>query len=122
MKRVLLDQGLPFTASVALRNAGWDSVHVREVGLHQAEDIEILKCAANESRAVITLDRDFPEILALTGAARPSVVLLRKQGLKAAGVVELVKSVWREYEAALDRGCVLIVSAKGTRVRSLPLK
>jgi predicted nuclease of predicted toxin-antitoxin system len=77
MKRVLLDQGLPAGSALILREQGWDTIHVREVGLSAAEDVEILAFAASQSRVMVTLDRDFPQILALTHAARPSVILIR---------------------------------------------
>jgi predicted nuclease of predicted toxin-antitoxin system len=89
--------------------------------MSEAADGEILDWAARESRAVIALDRDFPQILALTALTRPSVVLIRQQRLRAAELAALVASVWRDYENALDRGCTLTVSARGTRVRPLPL-
>jgi predicted nuclease of predicted toxin-antitoxin system len=59
MKRVVLDQGLPATAAVILRDDAWDAVHVREIEMNEATDSEILDYAAGESRVVITLDRDF---------------------------------------------------------------
>ena len=31
MKRIVLDQGLPATAALILRDDGWDAVHVREI-------------------------------------------------------------------------------------------
>jgi predicted nuclease of predicted toxin-antitoxin system len=122
MKRVLLDQGLPVTAAAILRDDGWDVVHVREIAMNEATDSEILDYAARDSRVAITLDRDFPQILALTAATRPSVVLIRQQRLRAAELSSLIVSIWRDYESALDQGCVLKVSARGTRVRRLPLK
>src|SRR6266498_3870237 len=79
MKRILFDQGMPLAAALILRGLGWDAVHVRELGMHEAADTEILAYAARESRSIITLDRDFPQILALTAASRPSVVLVRQQ-------------------------------------------
>jgi predicted nuclease of predicted toxin-antitoxin system len=122
VKRIVLDQGLPATAVMILREGGWDAVHVREIKMHEATDLEILDYAARESRVVITLDRDFPQILALTAATLPSVVLIRQQRLRAAEVAALILSIWREHEPALDQGSVVNVSARGTRVRLLPLK
>ncbi|MGB7763109.1 MAG: DUF5615 family PIN-like protein [Bryobacteraceae bacterium] len=122
MKRVVLDQGLPATAAIVLRNEGWDAVHVREIAMHVATDIEILNYAARESRVVITLDRDFPQILALTAADRPSVVLIRRQRLRAAEIASLITSVWQDHERALEQGCVLKVGARGMRVHRLPLR
>lgn len=49
MKRILLDQGLPATAVMILRDSGWDAVHAREIGMHEASDLEILEYAARES-------------------------------------------------------------------------
>jgi len=46
MKRLLLDQGLPARAAGTLRDEGWDAVHVREIGMHEAEDTDILARAA----------------------------------------------------------------------------
>jgi len=90
--------------------------------MHAASDAEILVYAARESRVVVTLDRDFPQMLALLGAARPSVLLIRQQRLRAAALVEVLTSIWAEYEAQLESGCVLTVGTRGTRLRLLPIK
>lgn len=90
--------------------------------MREATDMEILDYAASESRVVITLDRDFPQILALTAAVRPSVVLVRQQRLRATEFAALIAATYRQHEGALDRGCVVKVGSRGTRVRPLPLK
>jgi predicted nuclease of predicted toxin-antitoxin system len=122
MKHLLLDQGLPFTSASILREEGWDVVHVRELGMNEAADSEILAYGADESRVIITLDRDFPQILALTAAGRPSIVLIRQERLRGAEVAALLRTIWLEHEPRLNQGCVLTVSARGTRTRMLPLK
>jgi len=122
MSGIVLDQGLPASAAILLREAGWDAVHVREMAMHEATDDEILDYAARESRVLITLDRDFPEILALTAATRPSVVLIRQHRLRAAELAALIASIFQDYQNALEQGCVLKVGARGIRVRLLPLK
>jgi predicted nuclease of predicted toxin-antitoxin system len=121
MKRIVLDQGLPATAAALLRDAGWDAIHVRELAMQESADAEILEYALLDGRVVVTLDRDFPQILALTLAARPSVVLIRQQGLRAAELVTLLNSIWREHEVPLGEGCVLKVGSRGTRFHRLPL-
>jgi predicted nuclease of predicted toxin-antitoxin system len=50
MKRVLLDQGLPFRTIGILRQNGWDAIHVSEIGMSEAEDRAILEHAGRESR------------------------------------------------------------------------
>jgi predicted nuclease of predicted toxin-antitoxin system len=89
--------------------------------MREAADAEILDRAARESRTVVTLDRDFPQILALTAMTRPSVVLIRQQRLRAVDVAALIVSIWRDYEKTIEQGCALTVSARGARVRPLPL-
>src|SRR5882672_8165730 len=74
-----------------LREDGWDATHLREIGMKEATDLEIPDSAARESRVVITLDRDFPQILALTTATRPSVVLIRQQRLRGVEVTDQVR-------------------------------
>ncbi len=122
MKRIVLDQGLPPAVVPILQSDQWDAVHVREIGMREAADAEILDYAGPEERVVITLDRDFPQILALTSATRPSVVPIRHERLRAPALADLLRKVWQAHEAALDQGCVVKVSARGTRARLLPLK
>ncbi len=57
MRRVLLDQGMPVRAASMLRALGWDAVHVREIGMHKSEDLEILAHALAERRVVETATR-----------------------------------------------------------------
>jgi predicted nuclease of predicted toxin-antitoxin system len=121
MIRIILDQGLPFSAAAILRDRGWDALHAREAGMQEAADEEILAFAAIESRVVVTLDRDFPQILALTSASLPSVVLIRQQHLRAQAVADLLMAIWPDHADNLHRGCVLKVSDRGTRTRMLPL-
>ena len=67
MRRLLLDEGLPFTAADRLRRAGLDAVHVNEVGLSSTADPLILEYALSEKRSCVTLDLDFHRLLATTG-------------------------------------------------------
>ena len=89
MKRILLDQGLAPHAAVILRQHGLDAVHVSEIGMEQAEDIQIMEKARIDERVCVTLDHDFHAHLAVTGHGRPSVVLVRVQGLDAQGQADL---------------------------------
>jgi predicted nuclease of predicted toxin-antitoxin system len=59
MNRILLDQGLaPHTAAIPRRN-GLDAVHVSEIGMEQAEDIQIMEKARIDERVCVTLGHDF---------------------------------------------------------------
>ena len=72
MKRLLLDQGLPRSTVAILADAGWDAVHVAELGMSQAEGSGILERARAKQRICITLDADFHALLATSGEPSPS--------------------------------------------------
>jgi predicted nuclease of predicted toxin-antitoxin system len=82
--RLLLDQGLPRSTVELLRADGWDVVHACQCDLSTARDEQILDYARHENRVICTLDADFHSILAFSGAANPSVVRIRQQGLRGA--------------------------------------
>ena len=69
--KLLLDQGLPRSAAMLLREGGIDTLHVGEIGLAAATDNEILQRGRQEERVVVTLDADFHALLAFSKAASP---------------------------------------------------
>ena len=70
----------------------------------------------------VTLDHDFHKHLATTGQGRPSVVLLRVQGLDAQGQAELIRSVHAQCEDALYEGAAVSADRENVRIRRLPLR
>ncbi|MCC8993251.1 MAG: DUF5615 family PIN-like protein [Candidatus Contendobacter sp.] len=83
------------TGSVSpLREAGWDVVHVGEIGMSRASDAEILDYARREHRVCITLDADFYALLVLRFEAAPSMVRIRIEGLQAIAMAELLLRIW----------------------------
>jgi predicted nuclease of predicted toxin-antitoxin system len=60
-----------------LRQRGHDTVHVSDLGLAKALDVEILEYASREHRVIITADLDYPRLLALTQAEGPGLILFR---------------------------------------------
>ena len=65
---LLLDQGLPRSATRYLREAGIPAVHAGEVGLSSASDEAILDYARSQKLIVVTLDADFHRKLVLSDA------------------------------------------------------
>ena len=121
MMRLLFDQGLPRSAAEILRNKGWDIQHTGEVGLSRATDRQILEYARNERRIVITLDSDFHAILAVENLDSPSVVRIRKEGLKAPELVKLIERIWSRIGQQLDDGAIASITERAMRIRKIPL-
>jgi predicted nuclease of predicted toxin-antitoxin system len=122
MKRLLLDQGLAPRAATILCEQGFEATHVAEIGMEQAEDSLILERARNDESVCVTLDHDFHTHLAIAGHGRPSVVLLRVEGLDAQDQADLIRSVCTQCETALSEGAAISADRHSIRVRRLPLR
>ena len=120
--RWLLDQGLPRTAAALLRETQMDTVHVGEIAMAHASDVEILAVAEHENRVLVTLDADFHAILAISGATRPSVIRIREEGLKAPALCQLIITLARQFSESLMLGCVLTIASQQVRLRLLPIR
>jgi len=77
MARFVLDEDVPASLAVALRQAGHEASRVQEVGLRGASDREVFDFAQSEGAALITADVDFAEARALGGESHHGLVLLR---------------------------------------------
>ena len=121
MIRLVLDQGLPRSTAELLRRDGWDVLHVAECGLSEAPDSLILKYAEANDRIVCTLDADFHALLAVSGVAGPSVVRIRRQGLRGPELASLLKQVWSQIAEPLDTGALVTVTDRAIRLRRLPV-
>lgn len=121
MIRLLLDQGLPLSTVNFLLGAGWDVMHASRCGLATAGDEVILQFALANDRVICTLDADFHTLLAVSGASGPSVVRIRREGMRGAEVASLLVRVWSEVAGSIERGAVVTVTEKAIRLRRLPI-
>ena len=121
MTRLLLDQGLPREAAEILRASGWDALHVGEIGMGKASDRQILEHAVTDQRVVVTLDSDFHALVALSGSREPSVIRIRREGLRGPDLARLVMQIVTTTEHALVEGAVVSVTEKAVRMHRLPI-
>ncbi len=116
-----MDQGLPRSTVLHLHNAGIEAVHVGDMGLATASDAKILDIGRQEGRVVVTLDADFHALLVLSGAAGPSVIRIRIEGLRAEDLASLLVNVLGVSNDDLMKGAMVSVTESGVRIRRLPL-
>ena len=117
--KLLLDNGLPRSASALLTAVGVETVHVGEIGMSNADDGSILEHAASHGMVVVTLDADFHTLLAWEGASGPSVIRLRLEGLKGPALAAIIERVLQQFSVELNAGAVISVGAHGGEVPPL---
>ncbi|MBZ0160825.1 MAG: DUF5615 family PIN-like protein [bacterium] len=74
--RFLADESCDFAAVRALRTAGHDFVTVRDVK-PRATDEAVIGLALGESRALLTEDKDFGQLVFASAVESPGVVFIR---------------------------------------------
>lgn len=121
MIRLLLDQGLPRTTALHLKGQGWDVLQVGDIGLSKAKDLELIEYAKENGKVIVTLDSDFHAYLAVNNEEAPSVIRIRREGLKALEMAKLIISIWPRIDLAIQRGAMVTVTEESIRVRTLPI-
>jgi predicted nuclease of predicted toxin-antitoxin system len=119
--KLLLDQGLPLSAASLLTQQGFSTIHVSEIEMWAAEDLEIVKKALAENRVVVTLDADFHSILALNNFSAPSVIRIRIERLRALALTQLIVDVIHQCQEDLEHGAAVTIELNRIRIRRLPL-
>jgi predicted nuclease of predicted toxin-antitoxin system len=119
--KLLLDQGLPRSAAILLREGGIDTLHVGEIGLAATTDNEILQRGRQEGRVVVTLDADFHSLLAFSKAVSPSVIRIRIEGLTGPMAANVIREAALRSKEDLENGALVTVQPGRIRIRRLPL-
>jgi predicted nuclease of predicted toxin-antitoxin system len=74
--KLLFDVGVSRKAEVWLKENGYDIKAIRDIN-SCLSDKEILEIAVNEDRMIVTMDKDFGELIYKSGLIHSGVLLLR---------------------------------------------
>ncbi len=120
--KFLIDNNLSPLLADALKAAGHDAVHVRDLGMQAAPDEAVLERAREEERVLISADTDFGGLLARSGAVNPSVILIRRLvGRRATEQAAIILANLDQVEQDLTAGAVVVLHEELLRVRRLPV-
>jgi predicted nuclease of predicted toxin-antitoxin system len=118
--KFLIDNAVSPEVAVRLRAAGHDAVHVRDRGMGDAEDEQVIALAAAEARVIVSADTDFGALLMLRKAQRPSVILFRHGSpRKPAHQVESLLANLPAISEDLTHGAIAVFRHDRIRVRRL---
>jgi predicted nuclease of predicted toxin-antitoxin system len=120
--RVLIDMNLTPRWVGYLIEAGHDVIHWSVTGSASAKDREICDYCRLHGYVLLTNDLDFPQILAYTRDAAPSVILLRGEPLvpksRGSALLDAIELCQQE----ISRGAIVTLDwSDKPRARVLPL-
>lgn len=101
--KFLVDHHLPPALAKFLREQGHDAIHVRDIGLAQADDPVIWKHAISDGRVVISKDEDF-YYLAIAGGSTGQLVWIRIGNCRRQALIEMFHSNLSHVVSALQAG------------------
>ena len=104
-----------------LRDRGFDAVHLHELGLDRLSDADVVDKAQREDYVILTHDLGFGELLALSGASLPTVVIFRLRSMRPSNLNRYLEILVNEHGRALTEGAILSVGEQRIRVRKLPV-
>jgi predicted nuclease of predicted toxin-antitoxin system len=112
--RLLLDSCVWGGAAEALAGLGWDVLWVPASGPDPGDDA-VLAWAARESRVLVTLDKDFGELVHNRGHKHAGIV--RIQGFAAREQAGQIAYAVQGHVDELQGGALLVVTPQRLRVR-----
>lgn len=108
--KFLIDAQLPPALAAWLQRTGHEAIHVRDVGLREADDAAIWNYAVQNGTVIVTKDEDFVARSVHTAESTPPVVVWLRVGnatnralepwieARLAGIVELLEQGHRLVE------------------------
>ncbi len=118
---ILIDMNLSPDWVSLFTGHGLKAVHWSAVGDPGATDRTIMDWALRNNYVVFTHDLDFGTILALTHSTGPSVIQVRGQNVLSDYMGDIVIMAFRQHEADLLSGALIVVDESTYRVRILPI-
>ena len=121
--KFLIDNALSPIVSEGLKKLGYDSLHVKEIGLQKADDNDIFERAFQEERTIISADTDFGYLLSKWTKNKPSVIIFRKGSERdPVKQVDLLKTnLCSVLIDIIETGSIVIIEPTRIRTRELPI-
>jgi predicted nuclease of predicted toxin-antitoxin system len=104
--KFLVDVGVSKKVEEYLQEQGYDAKAVRAIDIRMS-DHAIIRLAASEDRMVITMDKDFGELVYHSGLKHCGVLLLRLEGATGSEKLKVVSNILKKHsEQIKNHFCV----------------
>jgi len=114
--KLLVDVGVGKAVEGWLRGAGHDVLAVRDIN-PRMPDADILALAVREQRLLITMDKDFGELVYRSGQPHAGILLLRLEGARSGEKVAIIQQIFSQYADQLP-GHFSVYQHRRLRIRS----
>ena len=101
MLKFILDMGVGNKVGQYLVGQGYDALLISTINPSMS-DSDILAIAENENRMVITMDKDFGELVYHSGKAHKGVLLLRLEDATGDEKVEVIQYILENFENQIE--------------------
>jgi predicted nuclease of predicted toxin-antitoxin system len=116
--KFLLDQDVYASTGRLLSGLGHDAIPVAKIGLSQAADEELLAVAREQTRILVTRDRDYGNLVFVKGI-RVGVLYLRMLPSTEGAVHSELERVLAAYPEQELRQLFVVVEPGGHRIRRI---
>lgn len=94
--KLLIDVGLGRKVEKWLEHKDYDAISIRDID-PRMPDVEILKIAVFEKRLIITMDKDFGELIYKSKWPHSGVLLLRLEDERSEEKIKVVDTILNDY-------------------------
>jgi predicted nuclease of predicted toxin-antitoxin system len=114
---------MPLSPSLAawLADRGHDAVHAIDLGLDRETDATIVARAKQQRRTIITVDLDYPRLLAIARGIEPSLILFREGDWSEASVIARMGQILSGLNELDIAQSIIVVDRARVRRRRLPI-
>lgn len=114
---------MPLSPDLAtwLKQQGHDAVHASDKGLYCTSDSLIIEVARKEKRVIITADLDYPQLLALSYAESPGLILFRNGNYSEYETIVYLEHALNVISDDEFSNSIIVIEKERIRKRRLPL-
>lgn len=116
--RLLLDENIPPQVATALRQLGYDVIHLRDAGLKGCKNSDLIAFARKTERCLVTLDADFADIRYHPTGSHNGIIRLRLKFAPSLIIIAILSSLLPKLtHIPMETGVLVISDGKRYRVR-----